>query len=409
MENQNGIACQIRQRTLMVTDGAIHYNFDRSGRFLFLTEPGRAVRRGLDHRMVESLQPPGRPQKRRYRDLTQTEKDAVLARAYQSVQTCLMQLTAQEAGSFSKQTSHISTVPEQRDTRLELDWLQKILAWQSRGLEMETKAFRRTYLPISILPPDQYHSLVVQVTEGCSYNRCLFCDFYRDRPFKIKSDEALREHLGNIQAFFGERLSDMDEIFLGDGNALVVPTQSLLSMLTAIQTQLGKPFSTISTFVDTFTLDKKTEADLARLHEAGLNTAYIGFETGLDELRRTLKKPGTAAEAAEAVRLLKHAGWRVAIILLVSIGERGLAARHLHATVEALASIPLEGTDLIYLSPFVEPNNSPYLAASPQVREQLVPASSHDVNKEFQLWKQAILSRHEKVKISLYPIRQHLY
>lgn len=392
MEHNTTTECKIQSRSLLVSQGVVHYSFDRSGRFLFRTRPGQAVRRGLDHRMVESTQDPGRREERQYRDLSPSEKERILAEAYAAARTCLRQLTDRQSNSHAEQ-----------------DWLSKVLEWQTKDLARDEQAFRATYLPISILPPDQYHALVVQVTEGCSYNRCLFCDFYRDRPFKIKSDEELSHHLMNIRNFFGERLLDMHEVFLGDGNALVVPTQQLVNMLSMIRHELGERFSSISTFVDTFTLDKKDGADLLRLHEAGLNTAYIGFETGLPELRRTLKKPGDTEEAVNAVRLLKEAGWRVAIILLIQIGDLDLARRHLSATVDALSGLALDKRDLIYLSPFVEPANSPYLASSPELKLHLMFGDARDMQQEFQLWKNALAGIHQEVKISLYPIRQHLY
>ncbi|OFW75287.1 MAG: hypothetical protein A2201_03955, partial [Alicyclobacillus sp. RIFOXYA1_FULL_53_8] len=360
MKSELTVHCKIQSRSLMVVDGEKRYNFDRTGRFLFLTAPGRAIRRGLDHRMVESWQDSGLSRVRNYRDLSDTEKNTIMKDAYAAVRAFL-----------TPQASH-----------LEQNWLTRILEWETRGLDSDTKAFRQTYLPISILPPDQYHSLVVQVTEGCSYNRCLFCDFYRDRPFHIKSAEELTAHLQNIQTFFGERLHDLHEVFLGDGNALVVPTERLLSMLEQIRSELRGQVGPLSTFVDTFTLDKKSVADLVTLRTAGLNTAYIGFETGLNELRSLLKKPGTSQEAVAAILQLKQADWRVAIILLVNIGNDDLSKRHMKATVDALAELPLESTDLIYLSPFVEPSNAPYLASSHSLREQLVSSQLTDVNRE---------------------------
>jgi radical SAM superfamily enzyme YgiQ (UPF0313 family) len=66
-------------------------------------------------------------------------------------------------------------------------WLSHIAGWNWDRLEGEAGPFRNSiYKPVSILPPDQYLALVVQATEGCSYNECSFCTFYRDRPFRIK-------------------------------------------------------------------------------------------------------------------------------------------------------------------------------------------------------------------------------
>ena len=73
-----------------------------------------------------------------------------------------------------------------------LDALARITAWSPSRLAEDAARFRQIYKPVSILPPDQYLSIVLQATEGCSYNRCTFCTFYRDRPFRIKSPSRVR-------------------------------------------------------------------------------------------------------------------------------------------------------------------------------------------------------------------------
>jgi hypothetical protein len=85
--------------------------------------------------------------------------------------------------------------------------LSVLRAWDcAERLEADAARFARIYRPVSILPPDQYLALVIQATEGCSYNRCTFCDFYRDRPFRIKSAVELRHTLREVVDFFGEAM-----------------------------------------------------------------------------------------------------------------------------------------------------------------------------------------------------------
>ena len=106
--------------------------------------------------------------------------------------------------------------------------------WDWAALQADARRFGEIYRPVSILPPDQYLALVVQATEGCSYNQCTFCDFYRDRPFRVKSADELRAHIAAVQAFFGPALGLRKSLFLADANALVVPMPRLRAWLDVI-------------------------------------------------------------------------------------------------------------------------------------------------------------------------------
>lgn len=75
------------------------------------------------------------------------------------------------------------------------EWLNKVLLWNYDRLESDRERFLSVYSPVSILPPDQYLSLVLQATEGCHWNRCTFCDFYSQTRFQIKSEEEFASHI----------------------------------------------------------------------------------------------------------------------------------------------------------------------------------------------------------------------
>lgn len=414
------------------------YHFDRTGRFVLFTEAGHAIRRGLDHRTVESRET-GPMQFRQYRELTNEEKDDFLKGVYKVVKSARESAAGHEAGhETSHETSHeaghetsdvATNVPtDEAANGVALAWIDRILSWQTRGLSKDASAFRQVYLPISILPPDQYKSLVVQLTEGCSYNRCLFCDFYRDRPFHIKSPSQLQKHLADIREFFGERLQDRTGIFLGDGNALVVPTDKLLAAMADIQAALplatsgAQPdaanhsetgaadasLSGFSSFMDTFNLERKSLADLQAIRNAGLRTVYVGLETGSNRLREFLRKPGSVEEAVEAIARLKEASFQVGVIVLVGVGGSEFAKEHLQETVAAIARMPLGRGDLVYLSPFVEPNNQNY--AQIATLDSLRPNPDISPVEEVRQWRRQLRAVTDpKVKIALYSILQHLY
>ncbi len=375
-----------QHHTLLLQVGTCFYSFDRTGRFLFLSDTGRAIRRGLDHRMVESSMM--RPNIwRTYHDLSEEQKHALLSSVYHHVETLLQQ----------------PQVPERA-------WLQRIVSWQGgRNLKQDYDAFYDVYKRVSILPPDQYKALFVQLAEGCSYNRCAFCDFYQDRSFHVKTSEELKEHVEKLKRFFGERLQDRDQVFLGDGNALVVAQDQLVEALYMLRHELSELPSnfTFSTFMDTFHVDDKTFEQLQTIRQLGLVNVYVGLETGYNALRRALKKPGSSEEAAEAISVLKRAGFYVGVIVLIGVGGDPYAVDHRMHTLDLLARLPLNEKDIIYLSPFVDPDNVHY---HQWIRTQgIVPWNKQQIFEELQRFKQGLYTLTGKPKVTLYSIEEHLY
>ncbi len=375
----------MREATLTIGADKKYATFDRTGRLLFYTEPGKAVRRGLDHRMVESAEGEWG---RSYRELNQAEKNEMIEALREGIR------------SYSS-SADIDVILREK--------LEQIGAWTSEKLARDGDQFHIMYRPISILPPDQYRSLVVQVAEGCSYNRCLFCDFYRDRPFHIKSEQELTLHLALLKAFFAERLQDRSGVFLGDGNALVIPTERLQSIIHLLKRELPSTLfeSGIATFMDTFSLERKSLEELRRLREEGMQIVYVGFETGADPLRDFLRKQGTADEALTAMITLKQAGYQLAVIVLVGAGGKEYADRHVKDTLSVLAKLPFTRGDLIYLSPFVEPDNTGYTETATSAGLAALPEEELDAQYEF--LRQELRSMHPEVKVTRYSILQHLY
>lgn len=360
------------------------YHFDRTGRLLLAVGPRQVVRRGLDNRVVQVFTPGIGPNHRIYKTFNPIEKANFYRHAYEIAQATLASLPADQAER----------------------WQLLLSRWSPETLAADEQAFRNVYLPISILPPDQYRALVVQITHGCSYNRCLFCDFYRDRRFHIKTTEELQLHLDRLKDFMGPRIADRTGIFLADGNAFVVPTSRLLTMIELIRQKFGTTVSQdFYTFMDTFTLERKSIEDLRRIYDHGLRTVYTGLETGSNRLRAFLRKPGTAEEAVNALNTLKDAGFRLGTILLVGVGGPVFADEHLYETLKILRLIRFTREDIVFLSPFVEPSQTDY---DQQARaEGLVSFTEDEIDRELDLWRDALRSL--PAKITLYSVKEHLY
>jgi hypothetical protein len=221
--------------------------------------------------------------------------------------------------------------------------------------------FRALYRDVAILPPDQYNALVFQATEGCAYRGCLFCDFYRDRPFRAKMPEEFAAHVDAVVSFHGK--THRNSIFLGEANALTLPHETLMEMLRILRARFDLP---ISSFVDAFT----KQPDFASL---GLSRIYVGMETGSDELLRWLRKPATAESVAATVTAAKAAGTSVGVIVLLGAGGERFAEAHVRETLRVLNALPLGKGDYIYFSPLVVKPGSAYdapLLSPEQIRNQ---------------------------------------
>jgi hypothetical protein len=242
---------------------------------------------------------------------------------------------------------------------------QRALAFDHARSQADVQRYHQVYKPVGILPPDQYFSVVLQATEGCSFNTCTFCTFYRDRPFRIKRPEELHAHALAVKDFLGEGLSLRRTIFLGDANALAAPMPRLLSLMEEVHLvydveALGGMFA----FLDGFSGERKSARDFAALAQRGLKRVYIGMESGHDPLLKFLQKPGTAADVVQAVKAIKAGGAAVGVIVLLGAGGQRFAKAHVQDTIRALNAMPLDLQDLIYFSELVEREGMAYTQAA---------------------------------------------
>jgi len=326
-------------------------SFDGAGRLIRAFWSGRSIRRSLDHRFIETRRAGPYPWRTARRTLEATEARALLAAIARDLAAIAEALGA---------TPPAVADPHREMLRVRL---AEILGWTPEALEADAAAFGRVYQPIPILPPDQSSAVVVQVTEGCSYNQCAFCQFYRDRAFRVKSPEELRHHLRAVRDYFGKGLATRRSVFLADANALVLPAPRIQDALEAAAEALPcgtLGFRGVYSFVDAFSGLPKAAADYRAMAARGLRRVYLGMETGCDVLLRLLNKPSTTAEALGLVRALKGGGVQVGLIVMVGIGGARYSASHLRETLAALDAMPLGPGDLVYLSPLEAGPESPY-------------------------------------------------
>ena len=175
-------------------------------------------------------------------------------------------------------------------------------------------------------PPSEAESLILPVTDGCSWNQCAFCEMYTAPQKKFRARDAA-ETLETLRRC-GERFGkDIRRVFLADGDALVLPTRRLLEILAAIREHLPA-VRRISSYCLPRNLRRKSVAELSELAAAGLTMAYVGVESGDDEVLAKVHKGETFASTCEALGKLQQAGIRRSVMILNGLGGNGLSRQH---------------------------------------------------------------------------------
>ncbi|MDK9704495.1 MAG: radical SAM protein [Sulfuritalea sp.] len=175
-------------------------------------------------------------------------------------------------------------------------------------------------------PPSEAESLILPVTDGCSWNQCTFCEMYTAPQKKFRARDAA-ETLETLRRC-GERFgSDIRRVFLADGDALVLPTRRLLEILGAIREHLPA-VRRVSSYCLPRNLRKKSVGELGELAAAGLSMVYVGAESGDDEVLAKVHKGETVASTCEALDKLQQAGIRRSMMILNGLGGRTLSAQH---------------------------------------------------------------------------------
>ena len=175
-------------------------------------------------------------------------------------------------------------------------------------------------------PPSEANSLILPVTDGCSWNRCTFCEMYTapQKGFRARSEEEVMETIRRC----GERLGkDVRRVFLADGDATVLPTRRLLAILDAIRTQLPGVHR-ISSYCLPRTRTKKSAEEVKLLAEAGLSMVYVGAESGDDEVLARVNKGETFDSTREALDKLGEAGITRSVMILNGLGGQLLSEQH---------------------------------------------------------------------------------
>lgn len=189
-------------------------------------------------------------------------------------------------------------------------------------------------------PPSESQSLLLQITVGCSYNRCTFCAMYRGVKFRVKPIEVVKADIKEAAVYRFKR------VFLCDGDALIAPQDYLVDVLTTIRREMPS-VERVGTYGDCRSILTKTPADLARLAELGLGIIYHGIESGDDKTLKAIRKGTTAQQTEEAGLRVKEAGILYSAIVMLGIAGQERSLEHARATAKLLNQIQPDFTGVL--------------------------------------------------------------
>jgi len=201
-----------------------------------------------------------------------------------------------------------------------MDWFKK-----NEGMHYEGACIR---------PPSEADSILLQVTLGCSHNKCTFCGSYQDKRFRIKDDETI---LSDI-LFAAQYLHEQDRLFLMDGDALIIPQKRLMWILERIEEHLPR-VKRVGAYASVKSVRMKSPEDMLQLRQHNLGILFYGVETGDDEIRKRICKGSTAETCREMGRRVKEAGIELSVTVLLGIGGSEKSLHHARATGELLSAM----------------------------------------------------------------------
>lgn len=183
-------------------------------------------------------------------------------------------------------------------------------------------------------PPSEADSLILQVTIGCSHNKCTFCGSFKDKKFRLRTLEEVREDVEEAKAY----ARYIRKVFIADGDALVIPQKRLIPIIELIRDAFPK-LERIGIYGNTKSILKKSVEELKALKELGVGIIYLGVESGDQVVLDRVCKGTTLEKTAEAARRVKEAGIILSVTVLLGLGGVERSTIHAEETGKFLSKI----------------------------------------------------------------------
>ena len=176
--------------------------------------------------------------------------------------------------------------------------------------------------------------MIFQVTLGCSFNECSFCDMYRSKEYGERPWGQVKSEIDAMaRAFPATR-----RVFLADGDALNLDSGNMVRILRHLRSSFAR-LERVSCYAMPMNLLKKTPGELARIREAGLDMLYVGVESGADEVLRRVTKGALAATIVRACAKARGAGYALSCMVILGLGGKKYSGQHVRGTAEVLSAV----------------------------------------------------------------------
>lgn len=196
-------------------------------------------------------------------------------------------------------------------------------------------------------PPSEADSLILQVTIGCSHNRCTFCGMYATKRFRTRTSDEIRRDIEEARAMLGP---DVRRVFLADGDAMCLSTRRLAVVLDVLNGAFPN-LQRISAYANARDVASKTDDDLAELRSRKLKMLYLGLESGDGATLAAIEKGATPRQIVGAVKRARRAGMTTSVMVLIGLAgvERSLV--HARSSADAINEMEPEFTALLTYTP----------------------------------------------------------
>jgi radical SAM superfamily enzyme YgiQ (UPF0313 family) len=183
-------------------------------------------------------------------------------------------------------------------------------------------------------PPSEADSLILQVTVGCSYNRCTFCSAYQGKRFRVKSLEEIHEDIDEASAYG----ASIRRVFLADGDALIIPQNGLVEIMKSLRMKIRR-LERVGLYANARDILRKDIDQLKELKNLGLGILYLGLESGNPEVLEQIKKNASVDQMIRAAKRVKEAGIVLSVTVLLGIGGEERSRAHAEDTGKVLSEM----------------------------------------------------------------------
>lgn len=182
-------------------------------------------------------------------------------------------------------------------------------------------------------PPSEARSLIFQVTLGCSFNECSFCDMYRSKEYSERPWDEVRAEID----LMARHMPQTRRVFLADGDAINLDTEYMIKIVRHIREKFAS-IERISCYAMPMNLLKKSRDDLERMNRAGLDMLYLGVESGSDTVLKKVTKGAVGKTIVRAVKKAKDAGYVMSCMVILGLGGKKYSAEHIRGTAEVISA-----------------------------------------------------------------------